>query len=67
MHLEKMDGANITDDLTHTCWRDELWLQYNQLNSLNVLWEYFPLSPFYDARCNNQIVKVQGLDVSKLK
>lgn len=62
-----MDGVNTTADLTDTCWRDDLWLHYNQLNSANVIREYFSLSPFYDANCNNEILKQQNLEPAKLR
>jgi hypothetical protein len=43
----------VTEDLTGTCWRDDLWLGAFGLHHGNVL-DYFSLSPFYDRACANE-------------
>lgn len=48
-----MEGDN-----TFISFRDVAFLQSFPLNEFNVL-EYFSLSPFYEATCNNQVLKMQ--------
>lgn len=43
----------VTEDLTGTCWRDDLWLAAFGLHHGTVL-DYFSLSPFYDPACANE-------------
>ncbi len=50
-----------TPDLTALQWSDKTWLSYLSLNATTAL-DYFSLSPFYDASCNNELVKMQRLD-----
>ncbi len=52
-------------DLTHTSWRDDLWLQAYGISPLNIL-DYFSLSPFYDKNCSNEGAKQQGLELTQL-
>lgn len=54
-----------TPDLTGTCWRDDMFLQYYGLHPGNVL-DYFSLSVFYDRACNNEIAKLRGLPLTQL-
>ncbi|CAD7702975.1 unnamed protein product [Ostreobium quekettii] len=61
-----MTSYNNTKDLTDFSWRDELWLQYNPLDEVTVLRDYFALSPFYDPECNNEVAKMRNLDISML-
>lgn len=53
------------EDLTDTCWRDDQWLQIFPLNTFTAL-DYFSFSPFFLRGCNNDIAKMQGLDLSKM-
>lgn len=54
------------EDLTGTCWRDDLWLQtYGLLTHLTAL-DYFALSPFYDAASNNEVARQRGLRLEQL-
>ena len=55
------------EDLTGTCWRDDVWLQYNGgfLTHGNAL-KYFALSPFYDTASNNEVARQRGLEVEQL-
>jgi len=48
------------------CFRDNRWLELFPLNKETVL-DYFALSGFYDRQCNNEIVKMQRLDMDKMK
>lgn len=52
--------ADSVEDLTGTCWRDDMWLQCYGIHPANVL-DYFGLSPFYDRACNNEIAKMRNL------
>eukprot|EP00899_Mesostigma_viride_P013295 jgi/Mesvir1/21967/Mv08206-RA.1 len=56
---------SATADLTSLCFSDPIWLQTFPLNSGTVL-DYFALSPFYDATCNNEKLRSQMLDISHL-
>jgi mediator of RNA polymerase II transcription subunit 6 len=53
------------DDLTHVSWRDNFFLANFPLTQDTVL-DYFSGSPFYDASCNNEQVRMQGLDPAVL-
>ncbi len=54
------------EDLTGTCWRDDLWLQtYGLLTHLTAL-DYFALSPFYDAASNNEVARQRGMRLEQL-
>ncbi|XP_065314716.1 mediator of RNA polymerase II transcription subunit 6-like isoform X2 [Gordionus sp. m RMFG-2023] len=50
-----------TDDPLHISWHDSAWLPV--LNTSNAL-DYFCQrgNPFYDRTCNNETLKMQGLD-----
>ena len=43
-----------------------VWIQNFGLNATNIL-EYFYFSPFYDPESNNQVLRIQGADISFLK
>ena len=47
-------------------WHDSAWIPI--LNPENVL-EYFSqrTNPFYDRTCNNEMIKMQRLDMSQLE
>lgn len=53
------------EDLTHTCWRHDLWLASYPLTRNTVL-DYFALSPFYDRNCLNERAKEQGVEPSRI-
>ena len=57
-------AALLPEDLTGTCWRDDLYLQHRGLSLANVL-EYFALSPFCgrdpDDASSSSIVAGPGL------
>ena len=55
------------DDLTATLWRDDAALAgMRTLTRSNVL-DYFARSPFYDAACNNELLKARGLGLDSLR
>jgi len=62
--------AASEDDLSGISFHDPRWLQAFPLTKDTVL-DYFSLSSgdqgFYDRTCNNQICKMQGLPLDKLK
>ncbi|KAH7624889.1 hypothetical protein Ndes2526B_g00260 [Nannochloris sp. 'desiccata'] len=65
-----MAGASTdlppVEDLTGTCWRDDLWFQtYGLLSHLSAL-DYFAQSPFYDPTSNNQVARQRGLRLEQL-
>ena len=60
-----MDSLEPTPDLTGTCWRDDMFLQFYGLHPGNVL-DYFSLSVFYDRKCNNEVAKLKGLPLNQL-
>jgi mediator of RNA polymerase II transcription subunit 6 len=49
-----------TEDLTGTCWRDDVWLSHYGIHPANAL-DYFSMSPFYDRTCNNELAKLRGI------
>lgn len=55
----EVPSSIVTEDLTGTCWRDDMWLAAFGLHHGNVL-EYFALSPFYDTNCNNERAALAG-------
>lgn len=57
--------ATEGDNLAHTSWRDDLWLQAYGLNQITVL-DYFSLSPFYDRTCSNEQARQKGLSTKQL-
>jgi mediator of RNA polymerase II transcription subunit 6 len=59
------EAAAIVEDLTDTSWRDDQWLQFYPLNSFTAL-DYFSMSPFFVRGSNNELARMQGLDLSKM-
>ncbi|GJQ11393.1 hypothetical protein GpartN1_g3184.t1 [Galdieria partita] len=57
--------THAVDDLAHLSWRDNWFLANFPLTSDTVL-DYFSGSPFYDPSCNNEQIRMQGLDPSVL-
>jgi mediator of RNA polymerase II transcription subunit 6 len=65
-----MAGASTelprVEDLTGTCWRDDVWFQtYGLLSHLSAL-DYFAQSPFYDSTSNNEVARQRGLRLEQL-
>eukprot|EP00898_Chlorokybus_atmophyticus_P000902 jgi/Chlat1/1812/Chrsp135S02130 len=60
------EEAGPPSDLTGVCFSDPLWLQAYPLNAATVL-DYFAISPFYDTRSNNEVLKQRGGDFSQLQ
>jgi mediator of RNA polymerase II transcription subunit 6 len=56
-------GKLRVDDQTTVSWRDEGWLQHNELDNRSAM-TYFSLSVFYDRSANNEKTKE---DLSRLK
>ncbi len=54
------------DNLLWISWHDSAWIPI--LNPTNVM-DYFQstTNPFYDRTCNNEIVKMQRLNMEHLK
>ncbi len=59
------DLPPAVENLTSTCWKDDLWLQHCQLHPASVL-DYFSNSPFYDRTCNNELAKSRGMRLDQL-
>lgn len=55
-------GVSIPDsDLCHVQWRSLAWvLEHGPLNESNVM-DYFALSPFYDRKSTNQVLRMQSM------
>lgn len=62
MSVAVPEGVGTTPDLTGTCWRDDMFLQFYGLHPGNAL-DYFSLSIFYDRNCNNEVAKLRGLAI----
>ena len=62
--LSKM-AADQAENQYGLSWHDSAWIPI--LNPDNVL-EYFSqrTNPFYDRTCNNEVIKMQRLDLSQL-
>jgi hypothetical protein len=60
------DVENYIQDQSQICWNDVQWLQMNPLNEQTVL-DYFARSVFYDTKCNNEKIRMQGLSLVFLK
>lgn len=56
----------MTTTLEGTNWSDILWLHHFGLNKDNAL-DYFQMSPFYDSKSNNQIIRTQSVSHEFLK
>lgn len=54
------------DDQTAVLWRDDAFLAAAPLTKGNIL-DYFSRSPFYDAACNNELLRARGLGLDSLK
>lgn len=54
------------DDQTGVLWRDDAALAAGPLTRGSVL-DYFARSPFYDAQCNNELLRARGLGLDSLK
>ena len=69
MHFPENEIENflpISDNLLWISWHDSAWIP--MLNPTNVM-NYFEstTNPFYDRTCNNEIVKMQRLNMEHLK
>ena len=60
-----MESTTHQDDY-NASFRDTMWLQQFPLAEQTVL-HYFALSPFYDRACNNEKLKMQRLEMDRLK
>ena len=54
------------DQLPEISFANDQWVRAFGLGAHNAL-DYFALSPFYDTTCNNEVVKMQGLNLDHLK
>ena len=57
-------SANVDD--YNASFKDTVWLQSFPLTVQTVM-HYFALSPFYDRSCNNEKIKMQRLELDRLK
>lgn len=55
----------LCERMSDVVWSDPEWLQFFPLNTFTAL-DYFARSPFYDAACNNELLRRQGQDLSRL-
>lgn len=61
----EMNAGTHVDDY-NASFRDTVWLQSFPLTEQTVI-HYFALSPFYDRSCNNERLKMQRLELDRLK
>lgn len=55
-----------TENLTGTCWRDDVWMHSHGLLNHATVIDYFALSPFYDRTSNNEAARQRGLKLEQL-
>lgn len=61
------DEIPFTEDLTGTCWRDDVWLsRVHGLLSAGSVLEYISGSPFWDLTSLNDVARKQGLSLAQL-
>ena len=60
-------GAGLREDqLGEIAFQDESFIRHFGLHANNAL-DYFSLSPFYDHKCNNELVRMQKLGLEVLQ
>jgi len=65
---EAVEGSQelSAEDLAAVAFLDDNWIRVNGLSAHNAL-DYFALSPFYDNRSNNEVLRVQNLGLELLQ
>lgn len=59
-------SLEASEDQTGVMWCDAQWLSHFPLTEATAL-HYFSMSQFYDTTCNNELIKMQQLDMALLK